>query len=141
MFLKNYCHTWNQHPWIYLIARYCEIMKMPKFGTKNVLFGYFWPKISSLDIFGARFFERLLPYLKSTPSNLDICKISRKTKMSKFGTKNVSFMYFWAGIWKQYYYIWNQHPRICLFAKFRQKTKMPKFGTKNALLGIFGLEF
>ena len=34
--------------------------RTPKFGTKNVLFGYFW----------ARILQRLLPYLKSAPSNL-----------------------------------------------------------------------
>ena len=57
--------------------------------------------------------------------------------MPKFGTKNAWFMCFWAGIWKQYCHIWNQHPRICLIAKFCEKTKMPKFGTKNALFGYF----
>ena len=51
---------------------------MLKFGTKNALFGYFW----------ARILKKLLPYLKSAPSNLSSCKISRKKKMPKFGTKN-----------------------------------------------------
>ena len=31
----------------------------------------------------------------------------------------------------------NQHPRICLLAKFCGKTKMPKFGTKNAIFRYF----
>ena len=31
---------------------------------------------------------------------------------------------------------WNQHPRICLIARFRKKIKS-KFGTKNALFGYF----
>ena len=57
--------------------------------------------------------------------------------MSKFGTKNALFAYFWVGILKQYCHISNQHFRICLIATFRGKTKMPKFGTKNVLLGIF----
>ena len=57
--------------------------------------------------------------------------------MPIFGTRFVCFVYFWAEIWKQYCHIWNQHPRICLIAKFREKTKMPKFGTKNALFGYF----
>ena len=57
--------------------------------TKNILSGYFW----------ARFLKKLLPYLKSAPSNLSICKISRKKqKMPKFGTKNVVFEYFGARI-------------------------------------------
>ena len=39
---------------------------------------------------------------------------------------------------KQYCHIWNQHHRICLFAKFREKTKFSKFGTKITLLGYIG---
>ena len=81
--------------------------------------------------------KKLLPYLKSTPSNLSDCKFREKTKMSQFGTKNASLGYFWAGIWKKYCHIWNQHPRLCLIAKFYKKTKIPKFGTKNALFGYF----
>ena len=66
------------------------------------------------------------------------CKILRKkTKMSKFGTKNALFGVFWAGIWKQYCHIWNQHPQSCLISKFFEIMKMPKFGSKNALFGYF----
>ena len=54
--------------------------------------------------------------------------------MPKFGTKNA-----WFGFFGQEFEnnIWNQHPRICLIAKFRRKTKMYKFGTKIALFGYF----
>ena len=31
---KNYCHIWNQHPWICLNAKYHEIIKMPKVDQK-----------------------------------------------------------------------------------------------------------
>ena len=36
-------------------------------------------------------------------------------------------------------YVWNQHPWICLAAKFYKKKqqKKHKFGTKNALFGYF----
>ena len=69
--------------------------------------------------------------------------------MPKFGTKNAVFGYFWTRILKIYYcHILNQHPKICLFAKFHEKTKMPKlnalfryFRPKMSYLGIFGLEF
>ena len=44
-FSKNYCHIWNQHHWICLNAKFCEKMKMPKFGNKNALFEYFWARI------------------------------------------------------------------------------------------------
>ena len=37
---------------------------------------------------------------------------------------------------KSYCHILNQHPRICLFAKFCEK-EMPKFWNKNALFGYF----
>ena len=40
------------------------------FLTKNALFGYFW----------ARTLKMLLSYLKLAPSDLSICKISRKNK-------------------------------------------------------------
>ena len=57
--------------------------------------------------------------------------------MPKFGTKNALFGYCWDRILKNYCHIWNQHPQVCLTAKFCEKTKMPKFGTKNALFGYF----
>ena len=81
--------------------------------------------------------KKSLSYLKSTHSNLSKCKVWCKTKIHKFGTKNVSFGYFWTGSWKWYCYIWNQHPRIFLIANFREIMKMPKFGTKNASCGYF----
>ena len=53
--LKNYCHILNQHLQISVIAKFCEETKMPKVGTKNYLFEYFWPKMSYLGIFGQEF--------------------------------------------------------------------------------------
>ena len=44
-FQKSFCHVWNQNLRICLNAKFREKMKMPKFGTKNVLFGYFWTRI------------------------------------------------------------------------------------------------
>ena len=58
-------------------------------------------------------------------------------EMSKFGTKNALFEYFRARILKRYFHISNQHPQICLIAKFLEKIKMSKFGTKNALFEYF----
>ena len=78
--------------------------------------------------------KMILSYLKSAPSNLSNCKISRKNKKKlKFGIKNTLFGYFWARISKNYCHIWNQLPQICLIVKFFRKTKMPKCGIKNAL--------
>ena len=44
-FDKNYCHNWNKHSRICLIAHFGEETKMSQFGTKNALFGYFWARI------------------------------------------------------------------------------------------------
>ena len=89
-------------------------------------------------------FKKLLPYLKSAPSNLSNCKIVRKNKNAKFGTKNALFGYFWAIILKTYCHIWNQYHWICLIAKFckkkQNKTKKTNLGPKIPYLGIFGLE-
>ena len=83
---KNCCHIWNQYPQICLVANYHEITKMHKFATKSALFGYF----------GLEFKKKLLSYLKSAPSNLSICKISRKNKKSLIlGPKRPDLCIFW----------------------------------------------
>ena len=81
-----------------------------------------------LGIFGLEF-EKHYSHIWNQHSSSNF-KFRKKTKMSKFGTKDVWFGYFWAGIWKQ-------HPRICVFAKYNEIIKMPKFGTKSALFGYF----
>ena len=53
--LKNYYHIWNQHLRIGGIAKFCEERKIPKVGSKNALFEYFWPKKPYLGIFGLEF--------------------------------------------------------------------------------------
>ena len=58
-------------------------------------------------------------------------------KISKFGTKNALFGYFWDRILKNYWHIWNQNRQIFQIGKNREKMKMSKFGTKNALFGCF----
>ena len=77
-------------------------------------------------------FEKPLSYLKSAPSNFPCCKVLKKKQILKFGTKNVRFPYFGAGIWKWHCHIWNQHPWICLIAKCHEIMKMSKFWTKGA---------
>ena len=42
---------------------------------------------------------------------------------------------------KNYCRIWNQHPQICLIAKFLKKQKCLNLGPKISFLGIFGLGF
>ena len=57
---------------------------MPKFGTKNTLFRYFWARI-------------LKSYCHISNQHPEICQIAKfpeKTKITKFGTKNALFGYF-----------------------------------------------
>ena len=44
-FLKNHCHITNIHPQICQIVNFGKKIKMPKFGAKIALFGYFCAKI------------------------------------------------------------------------------------------------
>ena len=43
--LKSYYHIWNQHPQIFLIAKFWKKTKIPKFLPKNTLLEYFWTLI------------------------------------------------------------------------------------------------
>ena len=139
--LKKYCHIWNQHLWISVIAKFFEETKMPKFGSKNTLFRYFSPRMPYLDIFREELKKKYCHIWNHHPQTCLFAKFC----------ENAWFGYSWAGIWKQFCHIWNQQPRICLIAKFCRKTKMPKFGSKNALfwyfwpkmlyLGVFRLGF
>ena len=82
-------------------------MKKQKFlnlGLKIPIFGTFHKKCF-ISIFLAGKFKKTI---------VRFVKFLEKTKMPKLGTENVWFMYFWAGIWKQYCHVWNQHPRIYL---------------------------
>ena len=98
------------------------------------------PKITYSGIFDSNF-EKLLSYLKSAPSNLSYCKVWCKKKLLKFGTKNVEFRYFRAGVWKYYYNNWNQCSRIFLIEKFGAKIKSLNLGPKMLYLGVFELDF
>ena len=63
------CHISNQHPQICLFARFRE-KKMPKFGTKGALFGYFWTRI----------FKNYCRIYKQYPRICLSAKFCRKTK-------------------------------------------------------------
>ena len=100
-------------------------VKILTFGAKNVLFGYFWARISKKN------------YCHNWNKHPRICLIAKfweKTKTSKYGTKNALSGYFWAGIWKQYYHVRNQHPKFVYLQNFVKKAKIPKFVTKNSAL-------
>ena len=88
------------------------------------------PKMHYLGILGKNL-KTILSYLKSKPRISLIAKFREKPKVPKFGTKNAWFVYFWTGIWKYYYHIWNVRPQNCVVAKFGAKLKIFQFGTKN----------
>ena len=125
-----YCGILHQHPQIFANTKFRPKIKILKFGTNIALIEYFGIEFQKTNIV----FE--ISTLKFVYAKF--CKsLQNFAKMSKFGTKNALFGYFWAGIWKQNCHIWNQHLWICLIAKFREIMKMPKFETKNALFGYF----
>ena len=117
---------WNKHSRICLIPKFSLKIKNFKFGTRPVLFGYFWTGIWK-------------QYCHIWKHHTRIClaaKLREKTKMPKFGTPNVLFGYFWDRIskkwdqkcligyfwcWmlKNYFRIWNQHPQICQIWVFK----------------------
>ena len=59
------------NPRICLIAKYCDVTKMPRFGTKSALFGYFW--------------ARILKNCSEHPRISAIAKFREETKMPSSG--------------------------------------------------------
>ena len=59
-------------------------MKMPEFGTKNALFGYFW----------VRMLENCGHICSQHPRICLIAKFWEKARIPKLGAKNVFFGYF-----------------------------------------------
>ena len=109
------------HPQICVVAKFCEIMKMPKFGAKNALFVYLWAKIV----------KHCCHIWNQHPQIYVIAKFSEKAKIPNFGTTNPLFRYFWPkmpylcilGIEfeKKFCHIWNQRSQTCVVAKFGAK--------------------
>ena len=57
--------------------------------------------------------------------------------MPKLEGKSALFGDLWATILNFFFHISNQHPQICLFAKFCETMKMPQFNNKSALYACF----
>ena len=91
-FSKKCCHITNQHPEICLIAKFCKKPKMPKFGSKNALFGYFWTRIWK-------------HYCHIENQHPRICLIAKfcikNQKCLNLGTKGSFLGYSWARIFKK----------------------------------------
>ena len=113
------------------MAKFRGKIKMPKSGTKIVLFGNFWAGI----------WKQYCHNWNHYPRICQIAKSLLKMKISKFGNKRALFFYFGARILKNYCHIWNQPPRICEIAKFCEKEICLNLGPKMPYLSIFMLEF
>ena len=136
---------------------------MPKFGTKNALFGFFWArikknivrcKISTIKFVYFQNFMRKQKCLNLEPKMPDLCtfglefenkhpwicqivKFRDETKTPKFGTKRALIELFWAIILKNYCHIWNQHLRISLRENSVKKRKCLNLGRKMPYFSIF----
>ena len=86
--LKNYCHIYNQRPSICVIAKFRAKTRIPKFGTKKVLFGSF----------GQQFRKTIVLFATSALEFALLQSLVQKIKILISGTKNARFPYFWAGI-------------------------------------------
>ena len=128
--LKKYCHIWNQHLQIIIIVKFSKKQKCLNLRPKMPHLGIFDQKCLIWVFLGKIFRKTIVIFEISTLKFVYLQYFTKKQKCLNLD-QNAWFGYFWAGIWKQYCHIWNQHPRICLVAKFRGKTKMPKFGMKN----------
>ena len=94
-----------------------------------------------LGIFELEFQKTMVIFEISTLEFAKMWNFKKKWKCLNLGPKNVLFGYFWTGVFKGYYHIWNQHiGTYCILLKFYQR-KGPNFGPKMSSLGIFGLEF
>ena len=105
-------------------------------SCKNKKYLHIGQKLHYLGIFGLEF-ENTIVIFDINALEFSNCNVWCKIKTLKFTTKNIWFVYFWAGIWKYFYHIWNQRPRVCLVAKFDAKIRILKFRTENAWFRYF----
>ena len=132
-FVKEYCHNWilpimknkkRLGVWdkkCLIWARLDQNLKNTKFHVKFITSGYFWTRI----------WKKLLPYLKSTPSNLSKHKLSCKKTLS-FRPK-ISFLDSFRPKFEKIIVIFE----ISTFKSIKMQSFMlnnkKKFGTKIAL--------
>ena len=149
--VTSYCHIWNQHLQIFLISNFVKKQKCLNYRPKMPYLSIFDQKSCLWEIFG---WNLKTKFCLIRNQHLWICliaKFCRKSKMFKFGSKNVLFQYFspkmgYFGIfreefWRSYCQISNQHLQICLFVKFHKKQQCLDLGPKKPDLCILGLEF
>ena len=83
--LKNYCHIWNQHLRISVIAKFCKETRMPTFGIKNILFGYFFDPKCLIWVFLPKNFRKTIFIFEI--SNLKFVYLQNFSKCLNSGPK------------------------------------------------------
>ena len=115
-----------------LNCKFREKMIIPRFGTENALFGYFWAEI----------YKQYLPYLKLAPSNLSIRKILEKKQNWLSLGPNVPYLgIFGLEFYKTFVIFEISTLKFVYLENFAKKQKFLNLGTKVPYLGIFQLEF
>ena len=110
------------------MAKFCKKTKIPKFRTKNALFGYFWAKI----------LKHYCHIWNQHPQICQIAKFREKTKMPKFGIKNALFGYFWARILENYCVIYEISTlNFVKLQNFAKKQKCLNLGRNKTYFSIF----
>ena len=119
----------------------CSSLSISKIGPKTPGFGIFGLEfennfvifeINLLKIVSLQNLAQKIKILHMVPKMAYLGFLLRK--MGHFGL-------FWEKLWRTFCHIWNQHPQICLFAKFHEKTVMPKIWPEMPDLSVFGLKF
>ena len=107
-------------------------MKISIFGTKMPYLG-----ISELE-----YSKTIFIFEISTIKFVFMQNFVKKWKYLNLGPKMHYLGIFGLEFSNNYCHTWNQHPRICVNAKFREKIKIYlNLGPKMPYLVIFGLEF
>ena len=83
-FQRNYCHIWNQNPWILQIAKFRVKQKNFRFHNKIASFRYFWAAV----------LKNYFHIWNQHPQIGGIAKFHQKRRKFKLGTKNALFGYF-----------------------------------------------
>ena len=112
--------------------------KCLNFGQKMPVFSIFDQK-PLICVFSGWNFRKLLPCLKSAPSNFYKCEFGTKNALFKyFSPKIPNFGILGKKVKKSHCHIWNQHLEITVIGKFVEETKTSKYQTKNVWLRYFG---
>ena len=118
--MKNYCHTWNQHPRIYQNAKFCAKIKILKFGLERPF----------LSIFRLKFVKANVIFEISTLEFIQIPKIDQNNSGNSNNKK-----------WNQKCFIWVFRPvnlknncylwEISVLEFAEMQKLVQNFGTKN----------